>query len=248
MPERTIRLVRDGFPHDMALDTAVSRVLLTEASAGLETIRITVPGRAVAFGKHDAAVDGFDDAVAAAHDAGYAAIVRMAGGRAAVFHEGTVALSWTMPEEHPIEGIRRRFTMASQLVVDALETIGVDAAIGELPGEYCPGEFSVRVGPVKVAGFGQRLTRSAAHIGGVIVVRDAAALRDTLVPVYTALGLDWEPATAGAIEDAAPGLGPLHVIGAIVARLGRDADLVATSLTPDVVEAAGAIAPEFDAG
>lgn len=249
MPQRTIRLVREGFPAAMALDTAVSRVLLDEASAGgAETIRLTVPGRAVAFGKHDAAVAGFSDAVAAARAAGYSGIVRIAGGRAAIFHEQTVALSWTMPEEEPVTGIRRRFDMASRLVVDALGDLGIGAGVGELPGEYCPGEFSVHVGRVKVAGFGQRLTRSAAHVGGVIVVGGAGEVRDTLLPVYDALDFDWDPATAGALDAVVPDLEPDDVVAAIVERLAGNAELVRAPLDPAVVERARAIAPEFDAG
>jgi octanoyl-[GcvH]:protein N-octanoyltransferase len=249
MPQRTIRLVRAGFPDDMALDTAVSRVLLDEASAGgVETLRLSVPGRAVAFGKHDVAMPGFADAVAAARLAGYPAIIRMAGGRAAVFHEGTVAMSWTIPDEDPVAGIRHRFAAASRLVVDALADLGIVAEVGELPGEYCPGEFSVHVGSVKVAGLGQRLTRSAAHIGGVVVVRDADAVRKTLIPVYDALGLEWEPTTAGALDGAAPGLEHRDVVGAIVRRLAGDADVVPASLAPEVVESARAVASEFVVG
>jgi hypothetical protein len=56
-------------------------------------------------------------------------------------------------------------------------------------------------GAVKLMGVGQRLVRGAAHVGGVIVVADADRIRDVLVPVYAALGLDWDPATAGSIED-----------------------------------------------
>lgn len=249
MLQRTIRLVRGGFPDAMTLDTAVSRVLLDEASAGgVETLRLAVPGRAVAFGKQDATMRGFADAVAAARVAGYPAIVRMAGGRAAVFHEGTVAMSWTMPDQDPIAGIRRRFAAAARLVVDTLCDLGIDAEVGELPGEYCPGEFSVHAGSVKVAGLGQRLTRSAAHVGGVIVVRDADAVRDTLIPIYDALGFDWDPTTAGALDGTAPGLRPNDVVDAIVGRLARDVDVVSTSLAPEVVESARAMASDFGAG
>jgi lipoate-protein ligase A len=49
-------------------------------------------------------------------------------------------------------------------------------------------------------GVGQRVIGGAAHVGGVIVVNDAAAIRNVLVPVYEALGVSWEPATVGSVE------------------------------------------------
>ena len=41
-----------------------------------------------------------------------------------------------------------------------------------------------------------------AHVGGVLVFRGAEQIREVLVPVYDALGLEWDPATAGSVEDA----------------------------------------------
>ena len=84
----------------------------------------------------------------------------------------------------------------------ALRTLGVDARIGEVPGEYCPGDYSINArGETKLAGLGQRIIKGASHIGGVIVVGGAGRMRDVLVPVYEALGLDWDPGTTGSIED-----------------------------------------------
>lgn len=245
MPERTIRLVREGFPDRMSLDTAVSRILLTEAGSRGETLRLSVPGPSVAFGKHDAASPGFDAAVAAARAAGFEAFIRLAGGRAAVFHDQTVAISWVVPDERPIDRIRARFTFVSGLLVDAFATLGVEAGVGVLPGEYCPGEFSVHVGNRKVAGLGQRLTRSASHVGGVVVAAGGDRVRRALIPVYEELGLDWDPGTAGSLSDAVPGIGPHAVIDAIVDRLSADADIVEASLPAETITAAEGIAAGF---
>ena len=88
----------------------------------------------------------------------------------------------------------------------ALRTLGVDARVGEVPREYCPGDYSVNArGQTKLAGIGQRLISGAWHIGGVIVVDGGDRVRDILVPVYEALGLDWDPATSGAVADEVPG-------------------------------------------
>lgn len=250
MPERTIRLVREGFPERMTLDTAVSRVLLSQAAAapGPETLRLSVPGRAVAFGKHDVVSAGFDQAVAATRAAGFQPFVRLAGGRAAVFHEQSVAVSWTMPDKHPIEGIRTRFAAVAGALTNAMVSLGISAEIGPLPGEYCPGDYSIHVGSVKIAGLGQRLVRSAAHVGGVIVVGNGAAVGDVLVPVYKAMRLDWNPETVGALTDTVAGIDPETVIEAIVAQLGTEATIEEVTLAPETVAAASALAADFEPG
>jgi len=247
MPERTIRLVREGFPDRMSMDTAVSRVLLSEADRGArpETLRLTIPRPSVAFGKHDVATDGFEEAVAASRDAGYEPFVRLAGGRAAVFHARTIAISWVVPEESPIDGIRARFGAVSDLLVDVFASLGIAAAVGPVPGEYCPGDFSVHVGTTKVAGIGQRLTRSAAHIGGVIVVDGASDVRDVLIPVYDALRLEWEPATVGALSDSVAGLLPETVIEAFVARVRMEHTVEPARLSATTIADAEALTGVF---
>ena len=52
-----------------------------------------------------------------------------------------------------------------------------------------------------------------------MVATDTAKLRDVLVPVYEALELDWDPATAGSVEDEAPGTYGEAVAEAIAAEL-----------------------------
>ena len=144
---RTIAIIDESYPDADALDTAVSRAMLLAASEGRigEAFRIHRPGRIVAFGKHDSITDGFDEAVAIARAKGFLPIVRLAGGRAAVFHENTLAFNWTVPADDPTRNIHDRFRMLSDVMVGAFARLGLDARIGEVPGEYCPGEFSVNL-------------------------------------------------------------------------------------------------------
>ena len=44
------------------------------------------------------------------------------------------------------------------------------------------------------------MIHGGAHVGTVVVVEDAESIRHVLEPVYAALGLDWDPATVGAVE------------------------------------------------
>jgi lipoate-protein ligase A len=180
----------------------------------------------VAFAKQDAVAPGYAAAVRAAEAHGFDAILRLAGGRAAVFHEGTVSLAHAVPDEDPREGIHRRFEATAALLVRAMRRLGVDARLGEVPGEYCPGGYSVNArGEVKLAGLGQRLIAGASHMGGVIVVDGAERVRDVLVDVYDALGLEWDPATTGSIASEAPGVGLEEVERAIIDEYSRLYDL-----------------------
>jgi lipoate-protein ligase A len=236
-----------GYPDVPGFGTAVARAILVRVSRGEvgETFRLNVPPRIVAFGKLDRHSPGYDEALAAAATHGYAAVERLAGGRAAVFHERTLAFSWTIPDPSPRIGIRARFEAAAGLMVRAMHRIGVDAAVGEVPGEYCPGEYSVHVGGRrKVMGIGQRLTRRAAHIGGVVVVDDASAVREVLIPVYEALELAWDPATAGAVTDAAPGITPAAMAAAITAELEVLASVIPTEPEHETLQLAARLLPE----
>jgi octanoyl-[GcvH]:protein N-octanoyltransferase len=221
---RTVRLVRAGFPDPPELDTAVSRATLQLVAQGSlpETLRMHRPGAIVAFGPRDRVEPGFAEAVAAARSHGFAAVERLAGGRAAVFHEGTIAFSWAIPDPAAREGIRTRFELLAEIMVEAIRSLGIDARVGEVPGEYCAGEHSVNArGRTKLMGVGQRVVAGAAHVGGVVVVSGTDRVRDVLIPVYEALGLDWDPATVGSMEDEVPGLAWEMAEEAIVAAFDR---------------------------
>ena len=69
--------------------------------------------------------------------------------------------------------------------------LGVDARVGEVPGEYCRGAYSVNAGGrTKLVGTAQRAIRGGALLAGFVTVEGADRLRDVLVPVYAALELD----------------------------------------------------------
>ena len=246
MPDRTVAVIQSGFEDATGLDTGVSHALLERVSAGElpESFRIYQPTRVVAFGKQDRLATGFDRAVQITRDHGFDPIIRMPGGRAAVFHEKTVAFSWTIPSADPVRGIRERFEAATSVITRALGRIGVPATAGEIPGEYCPGEFSVNhAGQVKLAGIGQRLARHAAHVGGVLVVGDTEATRAVLVPTYRALGIDWDPGTVGSIHDIAPEVEVSNVIDAIVGVVGEERTIVPTSIDAATLAGAREFAP-----
>lgn len=217
-----LHLVRRSFDRP-ALGTAVSAAILTRVARGElpATLRLHRPTRELAFAKQDRVAPGFADAVRAARAAGFEPVVRMAGGRAAVFHEGTLAIAWAQPDPRPVARIRERFEQAAETVAGALHRLGVDARIGEIPGEWCPGAWSVSArGMVKLAGIGQRMTAGGAHVGAVVVADRGELIRSALEPVYGALELDWDPATAGSVAAEVGGVGVGDVEAALVDELG----------------------------
>ncbi len=246
MPERTIAVIRQGYDNATGFDTAVSHALLRRVSEGTlpETFRISTPGRVVAFAKQDRITPGFDRATELARHHGFEPVIRLPGGRAAGFHERTISFSWTVPDPDPIRGIRNRFTEMAVLITSALADIGIETAVGEIPGEYCPGEFSVNhAGTIKLAGSGQRLSKGAAHVGGVLVVGNAPGIREVLVPVYDALGFEWDPATVGALDDLAPGIDNDAVADAIVEALATTATTMTATLDDATLGLAQSLAP-----
>jgi len=241
-------LLRDAWPERPEMGPALSRVLMDEVAAGDRgaTVRLSRPGRVVAFGRRDCISPGYPDAVTAARSRGFAAMERIAGGRAAAYTEGTLSLTITIPDPAPARRTSARFEYAAGLARDALVALGIDARVGEVEGEYCPGAFSVNAdGTRKLVGIGQRMIRGAAHIGFVIAVGDAQTVRDVLDPVYRSLGLDWNPETVGAVDQDLPSVELEDMEEALLAQLAADARLETGSLEPSTVEAAAAIAARF---
>jgi octanoyl-[GcvH]:protein N-octanoyltransferase len=237
-PGEQLVISRQGFPESAARGTAVARATLMRVAAGdvPATFRLHRPPPILAFSKQDAASPGFRGAVQAARNAGFDPVIRLAGGRAAVYHEGTLALSWAVPDRRPSARTDERFRELACLLADSIRGLGVDARIGEVPGEYCPGAWSVNArGATKLVGTGQRLIAGAAHRGAVIVVSDSPGVRNALIPVYEALGLDWDPATAGSVEDEVTGITVQGVEDSIFARLGELYELREMPVDPETL-------------
>jgi lipoate-protein ligase A len=242
-----IDLVTESFPDDPALDTAVSRALMRRVADDElpETLRVAHPGAMVAFGKRDVVAGGYREAVRAARSGGFEAIERLAGGRAAVFCEDTIALAHAVPDADPRAGVSARFEAVADLVCEALRSLGLDARIGEVPGEYCPGAHSVNAGGTrKLMGVGQRIVAGGAHVGAVVVVDRAERVRDILVPVYAALGLDWDPATVGSVAGEVPGVTWSATAEAILAAYRERYELRSARLDHETLELARRLKPE----
>jgi lipoate-protein ligase A len=223
---RTLTVVRQDRSLGAARDLEFGLELLTQAKTGRigPTLRLYRPAPTVALGQRDTRLPGFDAAAQACRDLGFEPLVRKAGGRAAAYHEGTLVVDHIEPHADAIAGSKSRFGFFGELLAQALRGVGVQAAVGEIPGEYCPGEFSVHgidsaepTHRVKLVGTAQRVVSGGWLFSSVIVVENSAPIRRVLTDSYAALGLDWDPATAGAANDLVPGLTVEDVQDAVIA-------------------------------
>jgi octanoyl-[GcvH]:protein N-octanoyltransferase len=231
---------------DPALDVALPHALLALVAASRRgpVLRVFRPRATVAFGRRDSFLPGFHGAVAAARGRAFTPVVRGAGGRAAAYDEGCLVVDLIMPAADSMTGIQARFSGEAELQARALRGLGVDARVGEVPGEYCPGEFSVNArGKTKLIGAAQRIVRGAWLLSSVVVVEPAAGIRAVLVDVYRELGVDWDPATTGSVADEVPGVSIDAVSAALLAEYAQTETLTPAALTtPERIAANDVIA------
>jgi len=196
-------LIRETEPRPPALEAAVSHALVEEvAQSGGALLRLYRPAPTLAFGRLDALRPGFPDAVAAARAHGFEPVIRAPGGHAVAYHEGCVGIDELLGEADPIAGMHDRFAASGELLAGALRSLGVVAKVGAVPGEFCPGEFTVNArGAVKLVGTAQRVVRHASLLAASVAVSGAERLREVLVDVYAALELDMRAETVGGVAD-----------------------------------------------
>jgi octanoyl-[GcvH]:protein N-octanoyltransferase len=238
-----VLLVRESEPRPPALEVAVAHALVEQVNAGVydAVVRVYRPAPTVAFGRLDALRPGFAAAVEGARRHGFEPVLRAPGGHAVAYHDGCLGIDELLGERDPIAGMHDRFAATGSLLAAALRSLGVDAQVGPVPREFCPGEFTVNArGVVKLVGTAQRVLRHASLLAASVAVSGADRLRAVLVDVYEALELDWDPATVGAIGDEVAGVGVDDVERAVleaygdvgVAPLGAATLALASTLEP----------------
>jgi lipoate-protein ligase A len=208
-PSRTLAWLDRATPDDPVFDVALSHALLDAVAAGEhpDAVRVFAPGPAVAFGRLDALRPGFAEACEVARGFGRTPVVRSVGGHAAAYDERCLVVEHIAASPDVMAGMDERFAEHAGRLRGILAGLGVDARVGEVPGEYCPGAHSVNAGGrLKLAGVAQRAIRGAALTSAILVVGGAPELRTIVADVYAALGIDVDPATAGALDEVLPGV------------------------------------------
>lgn len=185
-------------------------------------LRITRPRPTMAFSRRDTRAPGFPRAVATAEAAGFVTVVRPVGGTFAPMHEGSLVVEefgWSAGSQWPSE----RFDRHATLLADVFASYGIDARVGAVPGEYCPGAHSVnRAGLVKLSGSAQRVARGAWLVSSVVQVGPVDALRAVTTRVAAELDAPVDAATIGALSDTVPGIAVDDVAARIAGRFRED--------------------------
>jgi lipoate-protein ligase A len=200
------------------------------------SLRLYRPAAAVEFGRLDRQSPGFDAATRAARDHSFAPVLRMVGGHAAAHdHQSLIVEHFTAGGD--FGDLHARFEDGARRLVTALTQLDVDARVGAIDGEYCAGDYSINSrGTLKVAGLAQRVIKGAALLSAVVVVGGGERIRSVLVDVYRELGIDWRPATAGALQDHHPGLGVTDVERSIRAQFAGENAWVEDAATLELAE------------
>lgn len=218
-----LALITASRPEDPLLDMALTHALLDEVAAGRHppALRLFRPGPTVAFGRQDALRPGFGEACRRARARGYTPVIRPAGGHAAVYDAGSVIVEQVSAEHDATARLQQRFATLAEHLRAGLAALGADVRIGELPGEYCPGAYSLNLGgELKVAGIAQRVVRHGALTTATVTATGGAELRATVAAVYAALALDVDVSVAGAVDEVLPGITAGAVLDAIHAAYG----------------------------
>ena len=245
-PVGALELLRAAHPSEPALDIALSHGLLADVAAGRRApcLRLFRPGATVAFGRLDALRAGFAGACRVARELGYTPVLRSVGGHAAVFDERCVVVEYVVHARDATAGLTARFDDQARRVRDALAALGADARIGRLSREYCPGDHSVNVGGrVKVVGVAQRIVRHGALTSAVVACSGGPELRAAIGALYAELGLDFDPATAGALDELLPGATVEAVAASVRDAYAADHRIEAREPGAALLAAARALAP-----
>ena len=209
---------------DQASELATAHALVRRASRGEvgEVLRLHRPSApVVVFGRRDTRLPGYTAAVRSAEDAGFATAVRATGGRAVAYTGQSIVVDHVAPDADAVAGLEHRFEQYGGLLAGALAGLGVDARVGPVPGEYCPGAHSVNArGTVKLVGTAQRAIKGGWLFSSLVVVGDEARLRPVLTTVYGHLGLPFDEASVGSLRAEQPALTVDVVERAVLAAYG----------------------------
>lgn len=177
------------------------------ADGGRPELTLVRPEPTAAFSRRDALLPGYERARHLLAARGLTPIIRPVGGHLAVYGEGALVVHLWAGHAAPRAHIRERFAILAGAIAAGLRSLGVDARVGPVPGEYCDGEFSVNdAGLAKLVGTGQRIVRTGYLFSAVVMVHSVEGPREALSAAYRELGLPFRPETVGCVADSVPGV------------------------------------------
>jgi octanoyl-[GcvH]:protein N-octanoyltransferase len=215
-----MKLIRGPVSREQALEMAFAYALVRQANAEEfdEVLRLYQPlAPAVVFSRRDTKTPRFAQAVAVAQRSGFQVAVRSAGGGAVAYTTEALVIDHVRHEPQALTGQQTRFERFAALYAGTLRGLGIPAVIGAVPGEYCPGAYSVNVrGCKKVVGTAQRVLQNAWLFSALIVLGDESRLQAVLQEVYDLLDQPFDECSVGSVGAEAAGLRATDLIDALV--------------------------------
>lgn len=212
-------------------------LLLRGMGRAQEVIRVHRPEPTAAFSRRDSNRPGFARAAESCRAAGFVPVIRPQGGQLAAYHRGTVVIDHVVRTANATAGLKDRFEHFARLHAEVLSAFGLDLRIGELPGEYCPGEFSINAaGVTKIVGSAQRITRDGWLFSTIIQVTGSAPIRNVLTTAYEEIGYELDPSTIGSIEDYRSGVTAEAVEAALIGAYSADVDAEHRTVSAEILQ------------
>jgi octanoyl-[GcvH]:protein N-octanoyltransferase len=199
------------------------RLQLKQLRPGEKSIlRLRRPRPTAAFSPRDTIHLNYVRATEQARARGFVPVERGTGGRLTMFDENALGITIIAPHKSPHEHMMERYNVLSNAIVKGLESLGLDARIGELPNEYCPGKFSINAeGRIKLVGVAQRMNSYCVQMGAVISVKRSEKACAGIAEAYKTLGLTFDPATYGGVTDFQKSVTFRDVHNAMMASLNK---------------------------
>jgi octanoyl-[GcvH]:protein N-octanoyltransferase len=175
-------------------------------------LRFRRPRPTAAFSPQDTTHSDYERVKDQARANGFEPIERGTGGRLTMFDEHALAITLIAPHTEPQLQTMKRFEVFAGVIAGAIKALDIDARIGELPNEYCPGKYSINAaGRLKLVGIAQRMNRRCFQMGAIIAVERSDKACAAITDAYAVMGLPFDPATYGAITELVPSITYGHV-------------------------------------
>jgi octanoyl-[GcvH]:protein N-octanoyltransferase len=235
------------------LDRAVAQLTLPALmlrSAALpfnELVHLYVPSQpTLAFSARDVRSPAFRRAVRVARSHGFAPVVRSPGGRMVAYDDGAVIIDHVDLTAGLGAAALATFAANARAQANVLTALGVSGVrVGEIPGEYCPGEFSLNIaGAAKIAGSAQRIAGRGALFSTIVQVDLSDAVRNVINHVSAVLEYELQLGTVRGLCDFAASLSPNLVADAFAADYRRRLAFRDGPLPPELVGRALATADD----
>lgn len=170
-------------------------------------LRFRRPRATAAFSPQDTTHPDYERIKDQALALGFEPIERGTGGKLTMFDEHALVITLIWPHPEPHLHTMQRYEIFSGAIASSLLKLGINARVGELRNEYCPGKYSINAeGRVKLVGIAQRMNRRCVHMGAIIAIERSRRACSAITEAYDAMGLPFDPATYGAVADLVPTL------------------------------------------